>query len=101
MTENITRNVYSLKIDKTSKYCLLIFWPDSSNSEDEVKRNWYYTIVETSLLRTYGGVPKYCAIKPVDILENTNIFNVDPKYKPATFEGIEYHGSQKGLFWSL
>jgi hypothetical protein len=101
MNNNISRNVYSFQIDKSLKYCLIKFWPDRGNSEDEVESNWYYTIVEIPLLRMYGGVPERCEIKPIDRLNNSKYFDIESKFKPAIFEGLDYNCAKKGIFWGL
>lgn len=101
MIRTVSCNVCSIKFDKSGKFCLIKFFPENRNSEDELKKTYFYTIVSIEELKGYGGVPKYCEIIPVKKLDNKDLFAVESHYKPSELNGISYYGSQQGFFWAF
>jgi hypothetical protein len=101
MKDIISCGVSSIKMDKSGKYCLIKFYPEKRDSEDELKKTFFFTIVSVSELKAYGGIPMHCDLRPSDEIENEQLFDIEPNYKAAKFEGISYYGSSKGLFWSF
>ena len=101
MKRILSCGVASIKFDKNGKFCLIKFYPESKNSDDELKKTYYYTIVSGEELKGYGGVPKHCEIIPVNELENKDLFNLESHYKPSILDGISYYGSKQGFFWTF
>jgi hypothetical protein len=101
MKRILSYGVASIKFDKNGKFCLIKFFPESKESDDELKKTHFYTIVSVEELKGYGGVPKYCELIPVKELENKDLFNLESHYKPSVLDGISYYGSQQGFFWEF
>jgi len=101
MKRILSCGVASIKFDKNGKFCLIKFFPESKESDDELKKTLFYTIVSVEELKGYGGVPKYCELIPVKELENKDLFNLESHYKPSVLDGISYYGSQRGFFWEF
>ncbi len=101
MSAIISLGVSSFKMDKSGRFCLLKFYPEKWDSEDELKRTKFFTIVSVSELKAYGGIPKRCELRPVIEIENKELFDIELTYKAATFEGVSYYGASQGLFWSF
>lgn len=97
MNDIISCKVRSIKFDEDGKYCLIKFWVEDSKSTDQLKRTSFYTIVNVSELRAYGGVPSYFELTPVRKIENSEHFQIESTVKPARFIEI----SRQGLFWKF
>jgi hypothetical protein len=101
MNTIISRNVSSFKIDKTGSFCLIKFFPEEYNSEENIKKTLFYTVIEMAAIRAYGGIPKNCELSPIKKIEHSELFSIESDYVPATFEGVSYYGSSKGKFWTF
>lgn len=97
MNKTISCGVRSIKMDKEGKYCLIKFWQEDRKSTDELKRTSFYTVVNVSELRAYGGVPSYFELIPVRKIENSEHFQIESDVRPARFVEI----SRQGLFWKF
>ncbi len=109
---SISRSVESISFDETNKLCLIRFWANRGDSENEIENTSFYTIVKIEALKLFGGIPKTCHIRTTDkeliLKKHFKYVNLrhplkdrDTEYKPAEFIGISYEGADRGLFKAI
>jgi len=51
MKRILSCGVASIKFDKNGKFCLIKFYPEKKDSDDELKKTHFYTIVSIGELK--------------------------------------------------